>query len=80
MPSQPQTGRKIRVQTTGFTVQVPGDAAKLLEKLLAAGYHGGLHLGRWYPSLGNCVSIAVTEKRTKAEMDGFAAALKGTIR
>src|SRR5262245_38494328 len=33
-----------------FAVQVPGDAPKLLERLLDAGYHGGLHLGRWYPS------------------------------
>lgn len=57
-----------------FTLEVPGDVPKLLEKLLAAGYHGGLHLGRWYPALGNCLSVAVTEKRTKAEMDGFVAA------
>jgi glycine dehydrogenase subunit 1 len=63
-----------------FTVQVPGDVPKLLEKLLAAGYHGGLHLGRWYSSLGNCISIAVTEKRTKAEMDGFAAAFRKSSR
>lgn len=59
-----------------FTVAVPGDVAKLLEKLLAAGYHGGLPLGRWYPSLANCVTIAVTEKRTRAELDGFVAAFR----
>jgi glycine dehydrogenase subunit 1 len=63
-----------------FTLQVPGDAAMLLEKLLKAGYHGGLHLGRWYPSLGNCVTIAVTEKRTRAELDGFVDAMKGAVR
>jgi glycine dehydrogenase subunit 1 len=63
-----------------FTVQVPGDAPKLLEKLLAAGYHGGLHLGRWYPALANCISIAVTEKRTRAEMDGFVAAFKASVK
>jgi len=63
-----------------FTVQVPGDVPTLLRKLLDAGYHGGLPLGRWYPALGNCISIAVTEKRTKAEMDGFVAAMKGAIR
>jgi glycine dehydrogenase subunit 1 len=59
-----------------FTLQVPGDVPALLEKLLKAGYHGGLHLGRWYRSLGNCLSIAVTEKRTRAELDGFVAAFK----
>jgi glycine dehydrogenase subunit 1 len=62
-----------------FTLQVPGDAPKLLERLLDAGYHGGLHLGRWYPSLGNCLSIAVTEKRTKAEMVGFVAAFRKSV-
>ncbi len=63
-----------------FTVQVPGDAPTLLAKLLDAGYHGGLHLGQWYPSLANCISIAVTEKRTKAEMDGFVAAFRQASR
>jgi glycine dehydrogenase subunit 1 len=62
-----------------FTVQVRGDAPRLLEKLLAADYHGGLHLGRWYPQLGNCISIAVTEKRTRAELDGFVAAFLAAV-
>ncbi len=63
-----------------FTLQVPGDVPALLRKLLTAGYHGGLHLGQWYPALGNCLSIAVTEKRTRAEMDGFVAAFRGALR
>jgi glycine dehydrogenase subunit 1 len=62
-----------------FTVQVPGDAPALLGKLLQAGYHGGLPLGRWYPPLGNCLSIAVTEKRTRAQLDGFVAAFKKSV-
>src|SRR5262245_6729059 len=56
-----------------FTVQVGADVPGLLARLLEAGYHAGLSLGRWYPSLANCVSVAVTEKRTKAEIDGLAA-------
>ncbi|MBV9558458.1 MAG: glycine dehydrogenase, partial [Pseudolabrys sp.] len=63
-----------------FTVEVKGDVPKLLEKLLVAGYHGGLALGRWYPALANCLTIAVTEKRTRTELDGFVAAMKGTLR
>ena len=63
-----------------FTLEVRGDVPALLEKLLAAGYHGGLALGRWYPALGHCVSIAVTEKRTRAELDGFVVAMKGALR
>lgn len=62
-----------------FTIQVPGDAKTLLAKLLKAGYHGGLPLGRWYASLGNCITIAVTEKRTRAELDGFVAAVKAAL-
>jgi len=44
----------------------------LLSGLLKEGYHAGLPLGRWYPGLANCMSVAVTEKRTKAEIDAFA--------
>jgi glycine dehydrogenase subunit 1 len=57
-----------------FTVTVPGNAPAVLEQLLAAGHHAGLHVGRWYPDLTNCVTVAVTEKRTRAEIDGLAAA------
>jgi glycine dehydrogenase subunit 1 len=42
--------------------------------MAGAGYHAGLDLGRWYPSFKDCVSIAVTEKRTRKEIDGLAAA------
>ena len=59
-----------------FTVQVPGAAERVLERLLQAGYHGGLDLGRWYPSLKHCISMAVTEKRTKEEIDGLAAGFR----
>jgi glycine dehydrogenase subunit 1 len=62
-----------------FTVQVPGDVPTLLEKLLKVGYHGGLSLGRWYPSLGNCIGIAVTEKRTRTELDGFVTAFRKCV-
>jgi glycine dehydrogenase subunit 1 len=58
-----------------LTVQVQGDVPALLDGLLAAGYHAGLHLGRWYPELNDCFSVAVTEKRTRAEIDGLAAGL-----
>lgn len=58
-----------------FTLQVPGgNTSSLLSQLLADGYHAGLPLGRWYPELKNCISLAVTENRTKAEIDGLAKA------
>ncbi len=63
-----------------FAIQAPGSITGLLERLLKAGYHAGLELGRWYPALKNCISIAVTEKRTKKEMDGLVAAFKAEIK
>jgi glycine dehydrogenase subunit 1 len=60
-----------------FVLQLPAacDVPALLARLLEAGFHGGLALGRWYPALGDCVSVAVTERRTKTEIDAFAEAL-----
>ncbi len=43
------------------------------------GYHGGIDLGRWYPDLADCILIAVTEKRTKAEIDGLADAYREAL-
>jgi glycine dehydrogenase subunit 1 len=57
-----------------FTVRGVDQAPSLLSRLLRAGFHGGLPLGQWYPALADCVGIAVTEKRTKEEIDGLAAA------
>jgi glycine dehydrogenase subunit 1 len=75
-------GVSLRFQTPfakEFTLKVPGDVKSLLAELLAAGYHAGLPLGRWYPALANCITVAVTEKRTKAEIDGLAAALRKCV-
>jgi glycine dehydrogenase subunit 1 len=55
--------------------QVESYVKGLLRRLLDAGYHAGLPLGTWYPALNRCVSLAVTEKRTRAEIDGLVAAL-----
>ncbi len=63
-----------------FTLRVPGDVNALLPAMLRAGYHAGLPLGRWYPALADSISVAVTEKRTRAEIDGLAAALRSASR
>jgi glycine dehydrogenase subunit 1 len=63
-----------------FTVRLPGDVPGLLTRLRDQGYHAGLSLGRWYPQLADCLSVAVTEKRTKAEIDGLAAALARLVK
>lgn len=46
-----------------------------LGRLLDQGFHAGLGLGRWYPELRHCFTVAVTEKRSRAEIDALAAAL-----
>jgi glycine dehydrogenase subunit 1 len=62
-----------------FTVRAPSSPAGLLRELLDDGYHAGLHLGRWYPELDDCFSVAVTEKRSRAEIDGLASALHAAL-
>jgi len=62
-----------------FTVRLPADVPAALDALLADGYHGGLPLGSWYGDLADCLTVAVTEKRTKAEIDGLAAALASAL-
>jgi glycine dehydrogenase subunit 1 len=54
-----------------FTIAVDDFSPNLLTFLRNSGFHAGLHLGRWYPSLPDCVSVAVTEKRTRAEIDAL---------
>jgi glycine dehydrogenase subunit 1 len=54
-----------------FTVEVPPPAPLMLSRLLQRGYHAGLPLGQWYPELASCVSLAVTEKRSRGEIDGL---------
>jgi glycine dehydrogenase subunit 1 len=36
-------------------------------------------LGRWYPELKDSLIVAVTEKRTRAEIDALAATLRRAI-
>jgi glycine dehydrogenase subunit 1 len=57
-----------------FVVRAAGDVEAILAEVGRLGYHGGIALGRWYPALRDAILIAVTEKRTRDEIDGLAAA------
>jgi len=57
-----------------LVVRCRPDPNQILAEVGRHGYHGGIALGRWYPELADCILIAVTEKRTKAEIDGLATA------
>jgi glycine dehydrogenase subunit 1 len=53
-----------------------GDVAGLLAQAAEQGVSAGVPLGRWYPDLADCFLVAVTEKRTRAEIDAWAASLQ----
>ncbi len=57
-----------------FVIRAEQDPARLLAAVGQLGYHGGIALGRWFPELADTILVAVTEKRTKAEIDGLARA------
>ena len=42
-------------------------------------YVAGLPLGPWFPDLPDALAVAVTEKRTRAEIDALAAALRDQL-
>jgi glycine dehydrogenase subunit 1 len=46
-----------------------GNVDGLLQKATEAGILAGVPLARWYPTLSDCLLIAVTEKRTKEQID-----------
>ena len=52
-----------------------GRVDELLADACDAGYLAGVPLGQWYPELDDCFLVAVTEKRTKAEIDGWPTSL-----
>ncbi len=59
-----------------FVIRTPGDPERLLAEVGRLGYHGGIALGRWFPELADCILVAVTEKRTRDEIDGLAEAFR----
>ena len=57
-----------------FVVKSRKPAQGVLEEVLRRGFHGGIDLGRFYPRLSDCILLAVTEKRTRTEIDSLAEA------
>lgn len=48
-----------------------GRVDELLKNALDAGFLAGVPLVQWYPQLDDCFLVAVTEKRTKEEIDAL---------
>jgi glycine dehydrogenase subunit 1 len=62
-----------------FVVRVKKPVKAVLAEVGRLGYHGGIDLARWYPGLEGSILIAVTEKRTRAEIDGLAQAYERAL-
>lgn len=60
-----------------FAVKTDIDPSTVRKALLDAGIMGGYDLGNSYPAYKNILLFAVTEKRTKAEIDKLVEALEG---
>ena len=59
-----------------FVVRCPLPPSELNAELREAGMVAGLDLGKYYPELGGCMLTAVTEKRTRDEIELLAGMLK----
>ncbi len=62
-----------------FAVTLPRNAADVVSAMIDKGFAAGFPVGRYYPDMDNVLLVAVTEKRTKEEIDMFAAALEGVL-
>lgn len=67
---------ELRFKSPTWREFVLRDLEDNVEELLAqarqAGILAGLPLGQWYPELNDCLLIAVTEKRSRSELDQLA--------
>ena len=62
-----------------FIVRLPKDPEEVIGKLIHKKIAAGFPLGRYYPDLKDFMLVAVTEKRTKEEIDMYADALEEAL-
>ncbi|MCK5154387.1 MAG: glycine dehydrogenase, partial [Spirochaetales bacterium] len=62
-----------------FTLLIP-EADRVLTDMESQGIFAGVGLGQFFPDLKDTVTIAVTEKRTKEEMDAFVDLMKRVLK
>jgi glycine dehydrogenase subunit 1 len=56
-----------------FVLRDTDDAVhSILAEALDKGFFAGVPLGQWYPELSDCLLVAVTEKRSRREIDALA--------
>ena len=77
-----QTGAKLRFDGKvfgEFVLELPKSAESVRDGLLKRDILAGLPLGPYDPTLENCLLVAVTEIRTKAQIDDFANKLRAEL-
>ena len=62
-----------------FVLQTGKSAVEVRDRLLDRGILAGLTLGEFYPEMADCLLVAVTERRTKAQIDAYAKALREVL-
>ncbi|HPA46172.1 MAG TPA: aminomethyl-transferring glycine dehydrogenase subunit GcvPA [bacterium] len=62
-----------------FTIELPRDAAEVVNQMIERGFAAGFPLGRYYEGMEKYLLVAVTEKRTKEEIGQFAEALEAVV-
>ncbi len=62
-----------------FVLRLPNRADRVIRRLLEQGISAGFPLVRYYPEMENALLLAVTEKRTKAEIDLLAHAVEVSL-
>jgi glycine cleavage system P protein (glycine dehydrogenase) subunit 1 len=62
-----------------FALKLPKPPERVAARLARQGFLAGVPLKSFDRTLGDCLLVAVTEKRTRAEIDAFAAALEKAV-
>jgi len=62
-----------------FVLELPSHVDRVIRELLHRGISAGFPLVRYYPNMTNALLVAVTEKRTKEEIDYFAHVLENIV-
>lgn len=62
-----------------FTVVLPKNSGEAVEKMIGKGFAAGFPLGRYYKNMDQYLLVAITEKRTKDEIQKYAESLESVL-